>query len=188
MPNNLWRAACLSGLLHAGVLIGAPLAWSGATVPFGAGGSDDRRLSVSLAHMEPSGRADDRPAVLLSAPVPSSRSEAEAPQPVRPILKPGSLDGYHSPKDVAEPAHVVSLISILPAADPRAIGAARLRVFVDAGGRADGVEIEFSSLPSDVLASALEQFRSAEYSPAEVRERAVKSWIWIELSLDTEGA
>lgn len=163
-------ALALSLLLHV-VLLGLP-------VSPGGGMASRRVLTVTLAApvADPTPELDGAASGRLS---PTEGLGGEASPP--------GLPRYYKSDELDERPALRNAIDTdipLPPGEPFA-ATARFRLFLDAAGGVDKIEVEQSALPPEVLDELRRRFLSARVTPGRLKGKAVRSQV--EITLRVEG-
>lgn len=102
--------------------------------------------------------------------------------PAAPALQQEQNEIQLGPNDVDEMAHAIDVPELtLPADADSGAGWVRIRVLIDEFGKSTGVEIDETTLPSDIASLLANRFLEATFSPARLGGKPVGSWRLIEI-------
>lgn len=127
--------------------------------------------------------------------VQTKKGAPQAESQSAPLLAPTSLQQaaeetrYIPPDEVDDMAVAIDVPELpLPDNEYALFGRLQIKVLINESGKADHIEVLESTFPEHYVASLLNAFYQANYSPARLTGKPIKSWRNIEIILSVDEA
>lgn len=148
--------------------------------------SPDPAPSAVVPPLPDSSSAAPSPAATPSPPAPSPPAATEAPAVITSAV---DLTYYRAREVDVQPRALQEITPIYPDdADRQQVsGSVRIQLKIEADGRVLNAEVISATPPGVFDAAALEAFRTARFSPAQIKGRPVRALVLIEVVFDWEG-